>query len=201
MAINHYQLLGIPEDADNRRIKAAYRNMAKRFHPDANKGSEAAADLFRQINEAYRILSDARLRKLYNQKIVTTRQATPEQKTTEKKESIAPDPQQKFNRFLNSLLDAIFITPDVTPVKQATKNRAPPAPQPVRKPRKKPDFNFYYYLAMERNNPSYSCGEDGIYRRNKGKTRDPTKNNHFSHIPGSSFVILLLTSLGGLLKL
>lgn len=166
MAINYYQLLGIPEDADLRRIRAAYRSMAKRFHPDTNHGSEAAAELFRQLNDAYRILSDDRLRQRYKQKLAA---ATPGQAADRTEKPPAIDPEKKFNRFLNTLLDAIFTTPDQPPTEPMTTAR-PPKTGPPRKVRRKPDFNFYYYLAMERSAAPYRCDDDGIYRRSPKKT-------------------------------
>ncbi len=69
MALNYYRLLGIPPDADQQRIKSVYRSLAKRFHPDANRGSEAAAELFRQVNQAYKVLSDPVTRANYDKKL------------------------------------------------------------------------------------------------------------------------------------
>lgn len=189
MAINHYQLLGISEDADLRQIKSAYRHMAKRFHPDANKGSEAAAELFRKINEAYRILSDEQLRNLYNQQIVKTSPPVVKQPAA-KKPTVPIDPQQKFNRFLNSLLDAVFVTPEAS----SAKKKKPPS-QTVHKVRRKPDFNFYYCLAMEKSATPYCCGEDGIYRHDKRRSQKPAKRNSVGRIQGSGIVMLLLTGL------
>jgi len=189
MKISHYQILGIPETADLRQIKAAYRSMAKRFHPDTNSGSEAAAELFRQLTEAYRVLSDEQLRKVYDRTLKPAQPATPQEKPqSSTKAKPKPDPQQKFNKFLHSLLEAIFEEPDPPPGKPA-QARASPHSRGQRKPRDKPDFNFYYYLEIERSNSPYSCGEDGIYRRSKPETKNRSK---FSRVPGTSFVCLLL---------
>lgn len=193
MAINHYQLLGIPEDADIKRVKAAYRSMAKRFHPDTNKGSEAAAELFLKINDAYRVLSDEQLRNTYNQQ-VTKKQQTSKQPASTYKKPPTVDPQQKFNHFLNSLLDAIFIAPDNV-VSEVPKKPLPSDQQAGRKKSRKPDFNFYYYLEMERSSSPYSCDDDGIYRKNKGNTRAPPKPGSFGRAPGSNFIVLLLMGL------
>lgn len=199
MVITHYQLLGIPEDADSRQIKAAYRSMAKRFHPDANKGSEAAAELFRQLSEAYRVLGDGQLRKVYDRKITVQHQTQAEQPVTkrppppEQKQQKKPDPQQKFNNFLYSVLGAILEPPDITP-EERPKGRTSPAVKPTRKVRSKPDFNFYYCLATERSANPYTCDDDGIYRRSKEKIRTSTKRS-FGRVPGSSAVMLLLTGL------
>ena len=199
MAINHYQLLGIPEDADFKRIKIAYRSLAKRFHPDTNKGSEAASELFRKINDAYRILGDDQLRRGYDQQINKTRATAATQQSTAKKQNTTPDPQQKFNRFMDSLFEAIFETPDISPKEETPKHRAPSTKPQPRKVPAKPDFNFYYYLAKEQSASSYACGKDGIYRRQKS-AREPPGRNHFGQVPGGSAVMLLLSGLWDLFR-
>jgi len=195
MKLTHYQILGIPEDADDRQIKAAYRSMAKRFHPDTNQGSEAAAELFRQLSEAYRVLGDAQLRLSYDQKIALQREAIEKERA---KTAAKANPQQKFNNFLYSVLGAILETP-VTPAPIRPQNQAsvPPMQKNVRS---KPDFDFYYYLAMERKNSNYSCDEDGVYRRSKPQRTGPVKPNAFGRGPHNSFVLLLLVGLWGLFR-
>ena len=64
---SHYQLLGIQPDATAADIKKAYRRLARQHHPDKNKGDPAAAARFRQITEAYEVLSDPARRKRYDQ--------------------------------------------------------------------------------------------------------------------------------------
>jgi curved DNA-binding protein CbpA len=64
---DHYATLGVTRDADFIAIRAAYRTLAKRYHPDAAKEpKEAAEALFRKIHEAYETLSDAQRRAAYN---------------------------------------------------------------------------------------------------------------------------------------
>jgi DnaJ family protein C protein 30 len=69
---SHYESLGLTSHATQAEIKAAYYKMSMAFHPDKNKGSEEAAQKFRDITEAYEILGNLRLRKLYDKGILHT---------------------------------------------------------------------------------------------------------------------------------
>lgn len=159
MALDYYRLLGIPPDADQHRIRAVYRSLAKRFHPDTNHGSEAAAELFRQVNAAYRTLSDPQRRVRYDQDLARRNEGKPPAERAAA--AASADPGQKFSRFVSSLLDAIFGHETSAAV-------SPPAPvaRPVQRPKvKTPAFNFYYHVALEKDLPVYRCGRDGIYRK------------------------------------
>lgn len=66
MAVDYYKVLGIPRSADAAEIKKAYRKLARKFHPDVNPNSPEAEKTFREIQEAYAVLSDAEKRKQYD---------------------------------------------------------------------------------------------------------------------------------------
>ena len=61
-----YEVLGVPRDADETQIKKAFRKLAVKYHPDKNQGKKDAEEKFKQINEAYEVLSDEEKRKKYD---------------------------------------------------------------------------------------------------------------------------------------
>ncbi|MGD8320739.1 MAG: molecular chaperone DnaJ [Gemmatimonadota bacterium] len=64
---DYYEVLGVPEKASQEGIKKAYRKLAKQYHPDANPDDPKAAERFKEIGEAYSVLSNAEKRKQYDQ--------------------------------------------------------------------------------------------------------------------------------------
>ena len=64
---DYYDVLGVSRGASDADIKSAYRKMAKQYHPDKNQGDDRAAERFKEIGEAYAVLSDPEKRKLYDQ--------------------------------------------------------------------------------------------------------------------------------------
>ena len=61
-----YAVLGVDRSADDKKLKSAYRKLAKKYHPDANPGDKNAEQKFKDVGEAYAILSDPEKRKLYD---------------------------------------------------------------------------------------------------------------------------------------
>ena len=67
MSESFYTILGVPESASQEEIKRAYRQLAKKYHPDKNRGNKRAEERFKQINEAYDVLSDPAKRAQYDE--------------------------------------------------------------------------------------------------------------------------------------
>jgi len=63
---DYYQILGVPRGSSEAEIKKAYRRLAKQYHPDVNKGDKEAEEKFKEISEAYNVLSDSKQRKQYD---------------------------------------------------------------------------------------------------------------------------------------
>ncbi|RCJ19445.1 molecular chaperone DnaJ [Nostoc minutum NIES-26] len=64
---DYYEILGVPKDASSEEIKKVFRRLARQYHPDLNPGNKAAEEKFKDIGEAYEILSDTAKRAQYDQ--------------------------------------------------------------------------------------------------------------------------------------
>ena len=64
---DYYKILGVPRTASEKELKAAYRRLARKHHPDVNRGSKEAEARFKEINEANEVLSDPAKRQRYDQ--------------------------------------------------------------------------------------------------------------------------------------
>ena len=64
---DYYEVLGVPKNADDAAIKSAYRKLAKKYHPDVNPGDKTAEEKFKEVNEAYQVLSNPQKRAQYDQ--------------------------------------------------------------------------------------------------------------------------------------
>ena len=64
---DYYEILGLNKDATTEEIKKAYRKLALKYHPDRNSSDSNAEKKFKEINEAYQVLSDSEKRARYDQ--------------------------------------------------------------------------------------------------------------------------------------
>ena len=63
---DYYKILGLSKGATEAQIKSAYRKLARKYHPDINPGNKKAEETFKQVNDAYQVLSDLEKRKKYD---------------------------------------------------------------------------------------------------------------------------------------
>src|SRR5882762_7650677 len=64
---DYYETLSVPRTADADEIRKAYRRLARKYHPDLNPGDKSAEDRFKNVQEAYDVLSDSKKRQMYDQ--------------------------------------------------------------------------------------------------------------------------------------
>ena len=64
---DYYELLGVSRTAPQKEIRQAYRKLARKYHPDLNPGDKSSEEKFKQVQEAYDVLSDAKKRQMYDQ--------------------------------------------------------------------------------------------------------------------------------------
>ena len=63
---DYYSIMGVSRAVSDKDLKTAYRRLARQYHPDVNPGNKAAEEKFKEINQAYEVLSDAEKRKKYD---------------------------------------------------------------------------------------------------------------------------------------
>src|SRR3982074_3550086 len=66
MPRDHYEVRGVSRDASDDQIKKAYRNLARKYHPDRNPGDKQAEAQFKEVQDAYDVLSDKGKREQYD---------------------------------------------------------------------------------------------------------------------------------------
>jgi curved DNA-binding protein CbpA len=97
---NHYATLGLDPRCTAAQIRAAYRVLAKQFHPDVNQGCTDALSRTQQLNAAYEVLSDPECRLAYDQARANTKQRTSFARTSKTERNISQDVHLRIPEFL-----------------------------------------------------------------------------------------------------
>ena len=148
---DYYLILGINPAATHKEIKAAYRSLARKYHPDVNAGNRQAEEKFKEIGEAYSVLSDENKRKQYNilrgvdispkkssanpsqqaKKRAEEAYAQQKKKTDQSSENSRKTgtEERPFNEIFSEFLDGIFKKSTVEPTRQTSKKQEYSAPQ------------------------------------------------------------------------
>ena len=90
-AQNYYLILGVSQNANAKEIKSAFRRLARQYHPDLNPGDSISAEKFKQISQAYDVLSDASKRRRYDRQIPMQ-----QPKATTKQTQTTPQTAQEY---------------------------------------------------------------------------------------------------------
>ena len=116
---DYYKILGVSQNAPTDAIKKAYRKLAKQYHPDRNSASKSAERKFKEINNAYDVLSDSQKRTAYdrNYQNTSTHEKTDKETTRPRKESTQPiaekdatnSQSEKSRNHLNKWVDLFCI--------------------------------------------------------------------------------------------
>jgi curved DNA-binding protein CbpA len=118
---NFYEILGVNETASFEEIKAAYKSLAKKYHPDKHQGDPYYEELFKKVNYAYQTLSDIQKRRLYDLKLHYYYNPAPVYRNT----YTSPPPQSR----------------------QGRKPRRNPSPPPVTQPSRS-ELRIYLYTGL-----------------------------------------------------
>ncbi len=103
---NYYELLGVTRDASADEIKQAFRRMARKYHPDLNPGDKAAEDKFKDVSEAYEVLSDSSKRSQYDKFTGFWRRNRNKPASNNTPRERAPD--EDFNDDFNTFIDRLL---------------------------------------------------------------------------------------------
>lgn len=125
---NYYIVLGVPNTASFEEIKAAYRELAKKYHPDKNPGNKAAEDFFKEVQQAYAVLSNPEKRKKFDLKF-----SYGSSQDTTKRRTTAPPYTGNAYQYAQQ---------------QAQYRQQPPRPEPAARPKAKPDKSENHYILI-----------------------------------------------------
>ncbi|MCX6190498.1 MAG: DnaJ domain-containing protein [Bacteroidetes bacterium] len=97
---DYYSVLQVPRFSSSAEIKASYRSLAKKFHPDMNPGNRSAEEKFKEINSAYDILSDDQNKLIYDNKLRNPSSFQQEQFRSQQRSQYQQYQQTQYEEFL-----------------------------------------------------------------------------------------------------
>lgn len=106
--IDYYKVLGIEKNASESDIKAAYRKLARKFHPDLNPNNKEAENNFKKINEANEVLSDPEKRKKYDEYGKDWKHADEIKKARQQRSEQKSDSQQYFSGDFSDFFESMY---------------------------------------------------------------------------------------------
>lgn len=126
---DYYQILGVSSSATEQEIKRAYREMARRYHPDLNPDDDEAENQFKRINEAYAVLSDADKRARYDRFGSAWQQsgqaAGADWRRTQNRSSATRQRNATSNGLFSDLWNSLFGDSGVRSRSEAERNKTP----------------------------------------------------------------------------
>ena len=111
MRENYFEILGIRIDASEQEIQHAYRELAKRYHPDINPGDIVAEEKMKQINTAYTVLSNKSTREKYVQEVMEkTNFSKKYDKTNKQCDNVASNKADKYKSTWQKMMNYYYET-------------------------------------------------------------------------------------------
>lgn len=112
---NHYATLGLDRGCTAAQIQAAYRSLAKQFHPDVNRGSREAVTRTQELNAAREILSDPELRRAYDQELAAPKKSSEKNRARKIERNISQDVNLKLEDFLRGTTREVRVNDPANP--------------------------------------------------------------------------------------
>ena len=165
---DHYQFLGVEQNADRQTIRAAYHRALRRYHPDANAGNRDGEQKLLQVITAGRVLCDPEKRDAYDRLLSKNRPPQPEHKPRAARKTRRVDPRKILLGWQNILRAVNLSCKRFFTAEQAHRTEIRARQKPERSPA---DFSFYLRQATMRNSlKQFQRDTDGAYRK---VTRQP----------------------------
>ncbi len=106
---SYYEILGVPQNVDPEELRSAYRKLAKKYHPDLNPSDKIAEERFKELAEAYSVLSDAEKRQKYDEsRRAKVAQPNPSFRSAKDRRPDISRDVHDLNREMNDIIRDVF---------------------------------------------------------------------------------------------